>query len=128
MRDRSRQTRIIAAVLLAGTLLASAGAAPAQQADSHAAHAPMPASAESTAAFQAANRKMHAAMEISYTGVADVDFARGMIAHHQGAIDMSRVELAHGTDPALRRLAEEVIRAQEAEIAFLEQWLAEHAE
>lgn len=126
MRVRTTPIRIGAAVLLAGALLTPF--ATAQESDGHAAHAPAPASAESTEAFRAASRKMHAAMEIPYTGVADVDFARGMIAHHQGAIDMARVELAHGTDPTLRRLAEEVIRAQQAEIALLEHWLAEHAE
>jgi uncharacterized protein (DUF305 family) len=83
------------------------------------------AGSASTRAYLAANTKMHAAMDISYTDDADVDFARGMIGHHQGAIDMARVQLEHGTDPALRRLSEETIAAQEAEIEFLENWLSE---
>jgi hypothetical protein len=75
-------------------------------------------------AFAKANADMHAAMAIEYSGDADVDFARGMIPHHQGAIDMARVVLEHGKDPELRKLAEEIVAAQEKEIAFMKEWLA----
>ncbi|BCX19477.1 MAG: hypothetical protein KatS3mg117_3159 [Geminicoccaceae bacterium] len=70
-----------------------------------------------TAAFKAANERMHRDMAITYTGDPDVDFVKGMIPHHQGAIDMARVVLAFGKDPEVKKLAEEIIRAQEAEIA-----------
>ena len=80
-----------------------------------------------TQAYRAANLAMHSAMDIEFSDNADIDFARGMIGHHQGAIDMARILLEHGEDPDLRQLAEEVIEAQEAEIAFLHQWIAEHA-
>jgi uncharacterized protein (DUF305 family) len=82
----------------------------------------------STRAFREANRAMHDAMEIEFTGDADIDFARGMIGHHEGAIDMARIVLEHGEDEALRALAEEIIATQEAEIAFLRAWLDEHAD
>lgn len=84
------------------------------------------AASPSTQAFQAANTTMHHAMMIDYTGNTDVDFVRGMIPHHQGAIAMATVELQYGTDPEIRKLAEGIIKAQEAEIAEMQAWLAAH--
>jgi uncharacterized protein (DUF305 family) len=59
----------------------------------------------------------------SPTGNQDRDFARMMIAHHQGAIDMSRRQLARGTNPELRKMAGEIIAAQEREIRTLNAYL-----
>ncbi len=78
----------------------------------------------SSKAFASANAKMHGGMDIAYTGNADVDFVRGMIAHHQGAIDMAKIELEYGKDAGLRKLAEGIISAQEAEIKTMTDWLA----
>ncbi len=79
-----------------------------------------------TKSFMDANMAMHEGMNIEYTGNADVDFIRGMIPHHQGAVEMAKIVLAHGTDPEVRKLAEAVIAAQEAEIAWMTKWLADH--
>lgn len=75
-------------------------------------------------AMQAAMQQMQGGMDMPATGDVDVDFARMMIPHHQGAIDMAKAELASGKDPQLRQLADEIIAAQEKEIAFLKTWLA----
>ncbi len=79
---------------------------------------------EAAAAFQAVNAKMHKDMTMEMTGDADVDFMNGMIPHHQGAIDMAKVLLKYGKDPVTRKLAEDIIKAQESEIAMMKDWLA----
>ncbi len=83
-------------------------------------------SGPSSVAFAQANAKMHGGMDIEFTGNADVDFVRGMIAHHQGAIDMAKIELDYGKDETLRKLAQDIIAAQEAEITVMKDWLAKN--
>ena len=69
--------------------------------------------------------KMTKAMAaVPMTGNADRDFVAMMMPHHQGAIDMARFELAHGKDPAMRRLAREIIAAQQKELTQMQRWQA----
>ena len=62
------------------------------------------------------------------TGDVDHDFVVMMIPHHQGAIDMAKGELSYGKDPAMRRLAEEIIVDQKSEIDVMNLWLKKHAD
>lgn len=89
----------------------------------HAAAPAKPAETPSSAAYREVNAKMHKDMDIPLTGDADVDFVKGMIPHHQGAIDMARVVLQHGKDPQLKTLANSIIADQEREIAMMRDWL-----
>jgi uncharacterized protein (DUF305 family) len=67
---------------------------------------------------------MHAAMaSVQPTGDNDVDFVRLMLPHHQAAIDMAKTLLAHGQDPQMRRLAQEIITDQQSEIELMQLWL-----
>nr|WP_139251469.1 DUF305 domain-containing protein [Kaistia soli] len=79
-----------------------------------------------TKAFKAADAAMMKDMAIDYSGNVDVDFVRGMIPHHQGAIAMAKIELQYGKDPEIRKLAEGIIKAQDDEIAFMKAWLAKN--
>ncbi|WP_322889499.1 MULTISPECIES: DUF305 domain-containing protein [unclassified Yoonia] len=76
-------------------------------------------------------RRMMISMPAMHDGMmnedADVAFACGMIAHHQGAIDMAQVLIAHGEDPQMLALAHAIIAAQVAEMEEMSNWLAENA-
>ena len=82
--------------------------------------------APATDIYAPAMEKMHKDMMIEPTGDADADFVRGMIPHHQGAIDMAKILKENGKDPELKKLADDIITAQEKEIAFMNDWLKKH--
>ena len=69
----------------------------------------------STKDFKEVHMKMMKDMHMTFSGNPDVDFAASMIPHHQGAIDMAKLQIKHGKDPELRKMAEKMIKDQQKE-------------
>lgn len=78
-------------------------------------------------AFIASSMKMHEQMAFELTCDADVDFARGMLAHHAGALDVCDLFLQHAGDDADVALVHfctaHVGPAQTREVNTLNGWL-----
>jgi uncharacterized protein (DUF305 family) len=77
-------------------------------------------------AFMSSMQTMMKNMKVKPTGNPDADFVLMMMPHHQGAIDMAKVELQYGKDPEMRQLATDIIAAQEKEIAQMKAWLSKN--
>lgn len=90
-----------------------------------------PAAGEEAAAtpvedlYAPSRASMHEHMNVAPSGNPDVDFAANMIPHHEGAVEMAKVQLQYGKDPELRRLAEQIISSQEKEIVLMKAWLVQ---
>ena len=65
-------------------------------------------------------RDMHSP---GYSADPDMDFLAMMIPHHQGAVDMARLQLMYGRDPLVRKLAEDIIAGQQVEIEAMKRRL-----
>ena len=59
---------------------------------------------------------------------ADVHFMSAMIGHHAQAVEMSRLAATREAGPAVQRLADRIINAQEDEIAAMQQWLRDRGQ
>lgn len=107
--------RVVAILVAVGLTMAGAAGARAQH-DHHGA----------SATYMDAMTRMNDDMEaMEMSGEPGIDFALMMIPHHQSAIDMAKAYLESAEDdPELTRLSEEIVAAQESEIAFLREWLA----
>jgi uncharacterized protein (DUF305 family) len=57
--------------------------------------------------------------------VPDMAFARGMLPHHIGAVEMANIQLKYGTDEEMRQLAQDIIDGQQTEIEHMQQWIAD---
>lgn len=80
------------------------------------------------AELEANIRTMHVVMaSVESSGNSDADFVRLMLPHHQAAIDMAKTQLVYGTDPRLRRLAQEIITDQQSEVELMQLWLKQQS-
>ena len=77
--------------------------------------------------FMDSMQKMQKNMDVKPTGNTDKDFVMMMMPHHQGAIDMAKVELQYGKDPMLRKMATDIVKSQEKEIGEMKAWLAKNS-
>jgi uncharacterized protein (DUF305 family) len=59
----------------------------------------------------------------AFSGDADADFMKHMRPHHQAAIEMAKVVIANGKDADVKKLAQNIIAAQEKEITATDAWL-----
>ena len=70
---------------------------------------------------------MHSGMkDMKMTGDFDYDFANTMIIHHQSAVDMAKNVLAKGNNADVKKMAQNIVTAQEAEIAQFKTILANY--
>jgi uncharacterized protein (DUF305 family) len=111
------------AILISPVMVSAQPAAPAPHV-----HATAPGGEAATAPdFMAAMSKMQAEMQaMKMSGNTDHDFAMMMRSHHQGAIDMAKMELAQGTDKQMKQMAQKMVTEQTKEIAKLDKWMAQH--
>ena len=95
----------------------------------HQAHMNMPMSTDSAMQqelMQGMNQMNQDMMAAAQYKDPDVAFAAGMLPHHIGAVKMAEVELKYGKNPEMRKLAEDIINAQQAEIEQMQKWLKAH--
>ncbi|MBD2746602.1 DUF305 domain-containing protein [Microvirga sp. BT688] len=120
---KHRIIALAAAIAVLPTLAAAQGAHGGHSGHSTPAQTAGAPDTPATQGHKRANETMHKNMDIAFSGNADVDFVRGMIPHHQGAIDMAKVALQHAKDEQIRKWAQDVIREQEREIGEMQAWL-----
>ena len=88
---------------------------------------PTPNDPPSTKDFKQAHMKMMKDMHMDFSGNADVDFAKSMMKHHEGGIEMAKLQLKHGKDPEMRKKAEKLIKEQGQDNKDFQAWLKKNS-
>jgi uncharacterized protein (DUF305 family) len=84
---------------------------------------PQPGDTAPTRDFKQAHMDMMKDMPMQFTGDADKDFATSMMKHHAGGIEMAKIQLKHGKDPEMRKMAEKLIKEQGNDNKEFATWL-----
>jgi uncharacterized protein (DUF305 family) len=108
-------------IILGAALLCAATLSLAQPATGHAGMNHGPAGAMDMKAMMKDSNDQMASMKM--TGDPDIDFAAMMRIHHQGGVEMAKAQLRDGRNPQMRKLAQDIISSQNAEIATFEKFL-----
>ncbi|CAO3876391.1 MULTISPECIES: DUF305 domain-containing protein [Achromobacter] len=120
----------LTAVLLSATIVAGpakVSAQPVQPSENKPSTGSSSAGTNSSAAMRQSMTNMQKQMHAKeLTGDQDLDFAAMMRVHHMGAMEMAELELKHGKDPEMKKMAREIIDAQKKEIQKFDSWLAAH--
>jgi uncharacterized protein (DUF305 family) len=114
---------ITLALTLAGGVIASSACRSAAQSTPPARTSSQPTASQQGDVAAIARAKADSA-RYPYTQ-ADIDFMSHMIGHHAQAIVMSQMAPSHGASPAVLRLADRIINAQQDEIATMQHWLGD---
>ncbi len=117
--------RMRTAALLAVLMILAVAFAMSQN-DTHAQNQPQSHDVQWNELVASMNDMHHALASITPSGDVNVDFVRLMLPHHRAALDMARTQLLYGTDPQMRRLAQEIITDQQSEIELMQVWLKQH--
>lgn len=118
-RTRRSRTKAALAAAAAATALLVAGCA-GSSAASHDGHDDRAGAAHSA---PASTTSASPSTSAAHSDV-DAAFARDMVVHHEGALDMAELAVERASTPEVRALAERVRAAQQPEIDLMQGWLA----
>lgn len=81
----------------------------------------------STKDLKSAHVNMMKNMNMEFSGDPDADFARSMMKHHQAGIEMAQIQLKHGKNAEMRKMAEKLIKEQGKDNEEFQAFLKKHA-
>ncbi|MDI9217653.1 DUF305 domain-containing protein [Clostridium tertium] len=67
------------------------------------------------------NNMMKAMNAAPNTGNVNLDFVLEMIPHHEGGINMAKAIVKYGSNPEVKKIAENIITSQEAQVPIMKQ-------
>jgi len=77
-------------------------------------------------AYMKSMEKMSVDMKKGMDSDATKAWAKLMVAHHQGAIEMPQTMLKKTKDPMIREMAEKAVKDQTKEQTMLKEWIGKH--